>query len=100
MDRPATTYSAHERGDQCFRSKRLGSSEEERLRRDQRKLDELQLRRLPRQRPGTLLRGQSLGRSSKGKGPRPSRSETGARIREIINQEGRISLPAEFETVS
>src|SRR5438094_4828032 len=47
MDCSTPANATYQGGDQCFRSKRLGSSEKERLRRDQRKLDELQLRRLP-----------------------------------------------------
>src|SRR3989475_12967881 len=99
MDRPTATNTAYERGDQCFRPKRLGSAEEERLRRDQRKLDKLQLRCLPREGPGTLLRRQSLGRASKGEGPRSSGSENLAGIRESIYQERRVPDTAELETI-
>src|SRR2546428_4938440 len=81
MDRPTTTNTAYERGDQCFRPKRLGSSEEERLRGDQGKLDELQLCRLSREGPGAILRRQSVGRACKGESPRSSRSENRTRIR-------------------
>src|SRR5439155_6354267 len=69
VDRPTAPNTAYERGDQCFRPKRLGSSEKERLRGDKRKLDELQLRCVPRKGPRTLLRRQSPRRAGEGKGP-------------------------------
>src|SRR5437667_8346014 len=55
MDRTTTAHAIDQGGHQRFRPQRVGDSEEERLRGDKKEHNELQLRRLPRKRPGTIL---------------------------------------------